>query len=138
MQSKREEAGAAGWESCRWPGGTPTKDLLEEEALVSSIEVFGVEDLGPPSSQTLLPLPALPSLLAGWFVFLFLLSAVVTSNGALWNLLDFPRRGPSESALHAEVLLQMFAIEDILPLKSMPKTTNKQTTQKPNLNGCDF
>lgn len=64
------EAGAAGWVSRRWPGGTPTKDLLEE-ALVANTEVFGVEELGPLSSQALLPLPALPGLLAGWFVFCF-------------------------------------------------------------------
>lgn len=81
VQRKREEAGAAGWVSRRWPGGTPTKDLLEE-ALVANTEVFGVEELGSPSSQALLPLPALPGLLAG--LFFFLLSAVVvTSKGAL-------------------------------------------------------
>lgn len=48
VQRKREEAGAADWVSCRWPRGTPTKDLLEE-ALRANTEVFGVEELGPPA-----------------------------------------------------------------------------------------
>lgn len=45
-----------------WPGA-PIKNLLEE-AHVSNIGAFGVEELGTTSSQTLLLFPALPSLLA--------------------------------------------------------------------------
>lgn len=107
IQGKREEAGAADWEPRGRPGGTPVKDL-PEEVLVSNIGLFGVEELGTPSSHTLLLLPDLPCILAVWFF--PLLSAMVTSNGALRNLQDFPRRGPSESALHVNTRLQVSAI----------------------------
>lgn len=68
-QWKREEAWTAGREPCR-QSGTPTKDVAEE-ALVSNIGVFGVKELETPSSQTLMLLPALPSLLAVWFFLCF-------------------------------------------------------------------